>query len=60
MCQPDLSIYTHVWIPGYRKPWPNFDIEHECVNWETLDGWAGKHAFDIFERNLLVHPELGE
>ncbi|KAI8953228.1 hypothetical protein F4801DRAFT_598253 [Xylaria longipes] len=59
MCNPDISIHTYVWIPGYRKPWPNFDVEHECVNWDTLNGWAQEHSFDLFEPNLLIHPELG-
>ncbi|KAI0388635.1 hypothetical protein F5Y17DRAFT_474350 [Xylariaceae sp. FL0594] len=59
MCNPDISIYTHVWVPGYRKPWPNFDVEHECVNWDILNGWAKKNSFDMFEPNLLIHPELG-
>jgi hypothetical protein len=88
MCNPDISIYTHVWIPGYRKPyvpistapvnpvyismceklqlltfllyrWPNFDVEHECVNWDILNGWAKKNSFDMFTPNLLIHPELG-
>ncbi|KAI0154991.1 hypothetical protein GGR57DRAFT_102205 [Xylariaceae sp. FL1272] len=60
MCNPDISIYTHVWIPGYRKPWPNFDVEHECINWEVLNGWAIENSFDMFEPNLLIHPELGK
>jgi hypothetical protein len=39
--------------------WPNFDVEHECVNWETLNGWAIENSFDMFKPNLLIHPELG-
>ncbi|KAF9892560.1 hypothetical protein FE257_001669 [Aspergillus nanangensis] len=59
MCNPDLSIYTWTWIPGDRKPRPMLDIPQECVNWDKLNSWASDRSFDVFEPNLLVHPELG-
>lgn len=59
MCHADISIYTYDWIPGYRKPWPNFKVDHECVNWDILNGWAKERAFSLFDQKSLVHPELG-
>ncbi|KAK4870691.1 hypothetical protein LT330_005039 [Penicillium expansum] len=59
MCHADISIYTYDWIPNYRKPWPNFRVDHECVNWELLDDWAKEHSFSIYDQASLVHPELG-
>lgn len=59
MCNPDLSILTYDWLPNYRKPWANFTVDLECVDWEILDGWAGERAFSLFDQKSLVHPTLG-
>ena len=53
ICNPDLSIYTYDWIPSQRKPWPNFVIDSECVNWEMLDGWAGGKGILAFRSEKL-------
>ena len=50
---------TFDWVDNNRAPQPHFDIEHECKNWESIDGWARDHAFDIFNEKTLVHPTLG-
>jgi len=59
MCHADLTVVTYDWIPNYRKPWPNFAVEHECVNWERLAEWAREHSFDGDDQKSLVHPDLG-
>lgn len=59
MCHPDLSIMTFQWLPNIRGPWPDFENEHECVNWDKIDSWAGKRAFNFFDPKFLVHPTLG-
>lgn len=64
MCQPDLSLVTFRWINNtaqHEDPtefYPtNFDVDlHYCADWEHLDRWAGKHAFDLFQVNLLDRP----
>ncbi len=59
MCKGDVSLLTFEWMPKERAPKPNFDIEHDCVNWDTLDNWAESQRFDIFDEKSLVHPDLG-
>lgn len=59
MCKADVSLLTFDWIDNNRAPQPHFDIEHECKNWESIDGWAKDHAFDIFNEQTLIHPTLG-
>ncbi|KAF2717511.1 hypothetical protein K431DRAFT_315697 [Polychaeton citri CBS 116435] len=59
MCNPDLSVVTMEWKPHYRRPWPNFNVDHTCVNWEVLDEWASRRSFNIFDQKSLVHPEMG-
>jgi hypothetical protein len=59
MCKGDVSLLTFSWVSDDRAPEPNFEIEHECVNWGKLDNWAKEHSFDLFDEKLLVHPTLG-
>lgn len=59
MCQADFSIITYDWLPNYRRPWANFKVDGECMNWEALDSWAGERFFSLFDQEALVHPDLG-
>ena len=59
MCNPDVTILTYDWMPNYKKPWPNFNINGECVNWDKLEAWAEERAFSLFDQKSVVHPELG-
>ncbi len=59
MCNADYSVITYDWLPNYKRPWGNWNVDGECVNWEKLDGWAGEHAFSLFDQKSLVHPDLG-
>ncbi|RDL29901.1 uncharacterized protein BP5553_10528 [Venustampulla echinocandica] len=59
MCNADFSVITYDWLPNYRRPWANFKVDGECVNWEKLDAWAGDRFFSLFDQKALVHPELG-
>lgn len=59
MCKGDVSLVTFSWVDNDRAPKPNFEVEHECVNWEKVDNWAKEHRFDIFDETTLVHPKLG-
>lgn len=59
MCNADISLLTWDWLPNYRRPWANFNIDGECVDWEKLDSWAGENAFSLFDQKSVVHPELG-
>ena len=59
-CKADVALLTYDWIPGYRRPWPNFSVQHECRNWNTIDQWAADHYLDIDDQVSVVHPQLGK
>jgi hypothetical protein len=59
MCKADYSLITYDWLPTFPRPWGNWAIEEECIDWEKLDAWAGERSFSIFDQKSLVHPELG-
>lgn len=58
MCNADLSINTFEWIPNFRRPWPNFEVVHECANWDSIKQWAWANSFDGFDGNLIKHPDF--
>jgi hypothetical protein len=65
MCKPDISLVTFRWIndtaqhpddPSAYYP-TNFDSsQHECMEWESLDNWAGNRAFDLYDVDSLDRP----
>lgn len=59
MCHADTSVLTFDWRPNWRTPWPNFSVDHTCVDWDALDSWAAERSFSLFDQKSLVHPELG-
>ncbi|CAD6442489.1 4212a482-96a7-422d-a9ec-35f135570af6 [Sclerotinia trifoliorum] len=68
MCKPDISLITYKWVNGTRgnevigqskslRP-SNKDLsDHECVNWDNVDAWAGEREFDLFRVDLLKRPD---
>ncbi|PMD17890.1 hypothetical protein NA56DRAFT_577983, partial [Hyaloscypha hepaticicola] len=64
MCKADVSILTYDWMPQFHRPWPNFEIQHKCANWDHIQDWAEAHSFDGFDERLVkhpnYHPELGK
>lgn len=60
MCHGDIALHTFDWIPGRRIPWPNFNVVHECRNFEAIYDWAEKNSVPTLAGNVLIHPELGE
>ena len=60
MYKADTALMTYEWLPDFPGPWPNFGIQHECLNWEKIDNWSKERSIDIFEPKYLHHPKLGE
>lgn len=59
MYHADTSVVTFDWRPNWRRPWPNFSVDHTCVDWDALDSWAAERSFSVFDQKSLVHPKLG-
>ncbi|PVH78108.1 hypothetical protein DL98DRAFT_590632 [Cadophora sp. DSE1049] len=59
MCKADTTLMTYEWLPDFPGPWPNFGIQHECVNWEKIDNWSKERSIDIFDPKYLHHPKFG-
>ncbi|KAH7348464.1 hypothetical protein BKA65DRAFT_476878 [Rhexocercosporidium sp. MPI-PUGE-AT-0058] len=59
MCKADTALMTYEWLSDFPGPWPNFGIQHECVNWEKIDNWSKERSIDIFDPKYLHHPKFG-
>jgi hypothetical protein len=64
MCHADTSLVSFFWINGTFGEGPllpnNKDLsKHQCTNWESLDSWAGRRSFDLFEVDKLRKPDHG-
>lgn len=59
MCHGDVALQTFTWIDGYRAPWPNFSVQHECRNWDAIQDWAIEHHISDLTGPILTHPTLG-
>jgi hypothetical protein len=59
MCHGDIALTTYDWIPDYKRPWPNFQIEHECRNWDAIFEWIKAHSIESLRGPILQHPDLG-
>ncbi|MCJ1312070.1 hypothetical protein MMC25_005744 [Agyrium rufum] len=44
MCHADISLVTYDWLPNLSAPWPNFNNEHECRNWDSIEKYAKEHT----------------
>lgn len=59
MCYGDISVSTYVWAEGHLIPFPNFRLEHECRDWNSLETWAMEHKLPPLGDELLKHPTYG-
>lgn len=66
MCKPDISLVTFRWIndtaqhpdePSVYYPTNLDSSQHECMEWESLNDWAGKRVFNLYDVDLLDRPE---
>ena len=39
----DSSVVTYNWVKHKKGPVANFNVEHQCRNWEALETWSGQH-----------------
>ena len=40
MCQSDLGVLTYNWVEVQENPWPNFNTQHQCRDFEKVLQWG--------------------
>ena len=58
MCRGDVAL-TSFFYRGH-KPTAKLLAEHECINWEALDGWTAERAIDLSIPGLILPEEQSE
>ncbi|KAI9814386.1 MAG: hypothetical protein M1827_003242 [Pycnora praestabilis] len=56
MCNADFSLMTFRWVNDSVDPKPNFEGQHECVDWDKLNDWVEERSFDVDDPSLLIFP----
>lgn len=46
MCDADSTLITYNWLSNHTSPHPNFNVEHECRNYESLIEMARMDGVD--------------
>ena len=63
MCDADTSIVTYNWVKGHSRPHPNFNVQHQCRDSETVLKFARDHQIDKDNDDRidvdLLKPKLG-
>ncbi|MCJ1445534.1 MAG: hypothetical protein MMC23_006039 [Stictis urceolatum] len=58
MCHADISIVTFDWVDHHWQPYPDFAIERECRNWDSIFEYAKSHQPDMHNGSFF-HPKYG-
>jgi hypothetical protein len=43
MCQPSLGVITFDWVHTQHNPFPDFNIQKQCVSHDTILNWQASH-----------------
>lgn len=53
MCAADTSLITYNWLKNHYYPHPNFNVEHQCRDYDRLLQVAAERKID----RVLLRPE---
>ncbi|OAX44326.1 hypothetical protein K503DRAFT_765137 [Rhizopogon vinicolor AM-OR11-026] len=43
MCHSDVTMITYDWVEGRKDPFPNFNVLHQCRDFEKVLDWVDEH-----------------
>ncbi|KAG2757657.1 hypothetical protein P692DRAFT_20824490 [Suillus brevipes Sb2] len=43
MCSGDVTMITHDWVEGKTEPTADFNVPHQCRNFEKILNWVDEH-----------------
>ncbi|RDW69105.1 oxidase ustYa family protein [Aspergillus mulundensis] len=46
LCHANTDVYTHLWTDGVGHPWPDFGIEHRCVDFGAILEYQMREGVD--------------
>ncbi|KAG9195014.1 hypothetical protein G6011_00134 [Alternaria panax] len=57
MCQANTDVYTHVWTDTVVQPFPDFQINHRCKNFDAILDWQEHNSIDLHQFYKMRKPE---
>ncbi|SMR62120.1 unnamed protein product [Zymoseptoria tritici ST99CH_1E4] len=60
MCNADVVPVPIVWRANTPMPTGDFNVAHECVDWDLLHEGMLEKRIDPWEKGTFVHPIFGE
>ena len=55
ICHGDISLVTFDWVEHDLHPFPNFNVNRECRNWDNILEWTKARKANT---KTLVNPYL--
>lgn len=57
MCAPNLDIYTHFWADAQPNAFPDFNVNHKCIDFEQLLKWQEEHSVPVDDFGAIRRPD---
>ena len=57
MCTGNTDMYTLNWMETQDHPFPDFDINHRCLDFDALVDWRMREGVDIEKWLAMKKPE---
>ena len=58
MCTAPLNPILHYWVEGLEEPFPNFDDNHQCHDFDSVLSWLEEKSVDMkYYRATMKRPE---
>ncbi|KAG1740981.1 hypothetical protein EDB19DRAFT_1707156 [Suillus lakei] len=53
MCNGDVNMITHDWVEGSAQPRGDFDVPHQCRNFEKTLNWVDEHRVFVPKSKIV-------
>lgn len=57
LCSPNLDVYTHYWADAQANAFPDFSVNHQCVDFEAILRWQQENSVDVDEFAGIRRPD---
>ncbi|MCJ1420489.1 hypothetical protein MMC32_006846 [Xylographa parallela] len=57
MCHGDIALTTWSWNATEATPYANFNVKHECRNWDSILAWTKAHQAN---HSAIIRPEKSQ
>ncbi|KAF9554911.1 hypothetical protein CPC08DRAFT_821399 [Agrocybe pediades] len=57
MCSADVGMLTYEWVKGFSVPYPDFNTQHQCRNFEKILKWGMDNAVHIPRNHVHRLPD---